>query len=110
MTPEQFLAKLAKQPEAPVYLFLGQEGYQRRICRETIIERVLPGDAKADGLTAVDLDETTLSAVVDDARSMSLFSSDRVIWVSSAELALPRRMTDAGEEEGQPGNSPDRRA
>lgn len=108
MTPEQFLAKLAKQPEAPVYLFLGQEGYQRRICRETIIERVLPGDAKADGLTAVDLDETTLSAVVDDARSMSLFSSDRVIWVSSAELALPRRMTDAGEEEGQPGNSPDR--
>lgn len=107
MTPEQFLAKLAKQGPAPAYLFLGQEGYQRRICRDTIIERVLPGDAKADGLTAVDLAEVTLRAVVDDARSMSLFSSNRVIWLSSAELALPRRITAAADEDGHRDNSPE---
>ncbi len=72
-----------------------------------MIERVLPGDAKADGLTAVDLDEITLRAVLDDARSMSLFSSDRVIWVSSAELALPRRMTAAADEEEHDETSPE---
>ena len=98
MTPEQLLAKLSKQAPAPAYLFLGQEGYQRRICRDAIIERVLPGDSRADGLTAIDLQETTLRAVLDDAKSMSLFSADRVIWVSSAELALPRRLTSASDD------------
>ena len=91
MTPEQFLAKLGKAPPAAAYLFLGQEGHQRRVCREALAARV-------EGFTHVDLDESTLSAVLDDARSLSLFSTERVIWVASAELALPRRMT-AGEEE-----------
>ena len=93
MNPEQFLARIAKQPLAPAYLFLGQEGYQRRVCKEALLERVLPGDAKTDGLTQSDLENTTLSDVLDDARSLSLFSADRVIWVCSAELALPRRVT-----------------
>ncbi|MBV8071549.1 MAG: DNA polymerase III subunit delta [Acidobacteriaceae bacterium] len=100
MSPEQFLAKLAKQPPAPAYLFLGQEGYQRAACKQALLDRVLPGDARSAGLTQTDLENTTLSAVLDDARSLSLFSSDRVIWVCGAELALPRRVTtnDNGEE------------
>ncbi len=99
MTPEQFLSKLAKQDPAPAYLFLGQEGYQRQVCKAALLERVLPGDAKADGLTAVDLYDTTLANVLDDARSMSLFSNERVIWVSSAELALPRRLTASSDDD-----------
>ncbi len=107
MTPEQFLAKSVKQGPAPAYLFLGQEGYHRRMCRDAIIERVLPGDAKGDGLTVVDLDEIGLRTVIDDAKSMSLFSNDRVIWVSSAELALPRRITAAADEKEGGENSPE---
>ncbi|HEX4167125.1 MAG TPA: hypothetical protein VHZ55_16800, partial [Bryobacteraceae bacterium] len=99
MTPEQFIAKLNKQAPAPVYLFLGQEGYQRRLCKEALVERVLPKEARAEGLTSIDLDDTTLTAVLDDARSMSLFASERVIWISSAETALPRRLSAASEEE-----------
>jgi DNA polymerase-3 subunit delta len=99
MTPEQFLARISKQAPAPAYLFLGQEGYQRRICKDALLERVLPGNARLDGLTALDLESTSLSAVLDDARSMSLFSADRVIWVSSAELALPRRIVSQDDNE-----------
>jgi DNA polymerase III subunit delta len=84
---------------APAYLFLGQEGYQRRLCKDALLERMLPGAAKGDGLTRVDLEDTVLSAVLDDARSLSLFSSDRIIWVGSAELALPRRLAAAGDGE-----------
>ena len=40
MTPEQFLAKITKLPLSPAYLFLGQEGYQRRLCREALVDRI----------------------------------------------------------------------
>ena len=100
MLPEQFLARLAKQPPAPAYLFLGPEGYQRRLCRESLLERVLPPDSRSDGFSQCDLEDRTLSDVLDDARSLSLFASERVIWISSAELALPRRLTAASEDDG----------
>ena len=98
MTPEQFLSKIAKQPPASAYLFLGQEGYQRRTCKNALIDRVLPGDLRASGLTQVDLEKTRLNEVLDDARSLSLFAQERVIWVCSAELALPRKLGPATEE------------
>jgi DNA polymerase-3 subunit delta len=98
MTPEQFLARLDKNHPAPAYLFLGQEGYQRRICKDALIQRVSPGNENG-GFTHIDLESASLSQVLDDARSLSLFSSDRLIWISSAELALPRRISIDEEEE-----------
>ena len=94
LTPDQFLAQIAKQAASPAYLFLGQEGYQRRLCKNALLDRILPGDLRSDGLTQTDLESTTLPQILGDARSLSLFASDRVIWICSAELALPRRLTE----------------
>ncbi len=104
MNPDQFVARIAKQTPAPAYLFIGQEGYQRRTCKQALLDRVLPGDARRDGLTQIDLENTTLAEVLDDARSLSLFSNERVIWVCSAEVALPRRLP-SDEEAGEAGVS-----
>lgn len=93
LTPEQFLVRIAKQPLAPAYLFLGSEGYYRRICKDALLARALPGDARVGGLSQIDLENSTLRQVLDDARSLSLFSSERVLWICSAELALPRRLS-----------------
>ena len=98
MTPEQFLQRIQKHPLAAAYLFLGPEPHQRDACRRALIERALPPDEMENGLTRHDLDDTTLAAVLDDARSFSLFASRRVIWVSGAESALPRRLTETAEE------------
>jgi DNA polymerase-3 subunit delta len=98
VTPEQFLSRIVKQAPAPAYLFLGQEGHQRRACKNALLDRVLPGDLRAGGLTQIDLENTKFSEVLDNARSLSLFSSDRIIWVCSAELALPRRLSSRGDE------------
>lgn len=98
MSPEQFLARIPKQPPAPAYLFLGQESYHRRACKTALLDRVLPGDLRTEGLTQIDLENTKLPEVLDDARSLSLFSSDRIIWITSAELALPRRLTSGSDE------------
>lgn len=94
LTPEQFLARIAKQPPSPAYLFLGQEAYQRRLCKNALLDRMLPGELRQDGYTHTDLESARLSEALDDARSLSLFAADRVIWIASAELALPRRITE----------------
>lgn len=103
MTPEQFISQIARNP-APAYLFLGPDGYQRRLCRQALIARVLPGGDLENGMTRHDLDEVSLEEVVDDARSLSLFATNRLIWASAAEGALPRgRAVAADSDDGEPG-------
>jgi DNA polymerase III subunit delta len=90
LSPEQFLQRLTKAPPAPVYLFLGPEVYQLSACRRALVDKVLAPEDRENGLSRHDLEETTLASVLDDARSLSLFAPNRVVWVSGAETALPR--------------------
>ena len=89
MTPAQAAARLKKGEIAPAYLFLGPEAYERRRLREAILDAALPGD-RENSITRYDLGEVELAQVLDDARSLSLFASERVIFVAAAEAALPR--------------------
>ena len=98
MSPDQFLERLRKSPVAPAYLFLGPEIYQRGRCRRALIERMLTPDDRENGLTQLDLEVTTLAAVLDDARSLSLFAPNRLIWISGAESVLPRGKSAAAED------------
>ncbi len=102
MQPRDLFAALDRGKVAPVYLFVGPDYYSRREAREAIIERVLGGDNRDRGLVRLDLEESSLAAVLDDAASLSLFAQDRVLWVSNAEAALPKRLT-AKEEDDGPG-------
>jgi len=90
LTPEQFLARLAKNGPEPAYLFLGPEAYQRERCRKALIEAALAAEDRDNGLSRHELDQMPLAAAVDDARSLSLFAPRRVIWLGRAEAALPR--------------------
>lgn len=93
MTPEQFLAKLAKNGPEPAYLFLGPEAFERTRCRRALLDAVLPdkeNGERENGFTRHDLDRTPLAAALDDARALSLFASRRVIWLAAAEAAVPR--------------------
>jgi DNA polymerase-3 subunit delta len=99
MTPDQFLAKLKRDGPEPAYLFLGSESYERDRCRRALIEAALPPDSREEGFSRHELDQTPLAAAIDDASSMSLFASQRIIWLGSAEAAVPRARASAGEEE-----------
>ena len=105
MTPAQFLARVKRKEIPPVCLFLGQESYNRKRCREALV-------AAAQGIEAeqYDASETTLAAIVDDARAMSLFATERLIFVIGAETAMPRTgrgaASDEEEDEGSSGGSP----
>jgi DNA polymerase-3 subunit delta len=98
MTPAQFLARVKRREIAPAYLFLGAEVYQGRRCREALLEAVLGPAGRENGLAQYDLTESSLSQVVDDARSLSLFAAERVILVNNPEAALPRQKSDDDED------------
>ena len=107
MTPAQFLARMKKREIAPAYLFVGPEFYQRRICREALLRAAL-GDADRDSaVTRYDLTQATLTEVIDNARALSLFASDRVILVTGAEGVLPKgkAAVEDPEEDGGTGGS-----
>ena len=97
MSPDIFLGRIARQAPAPVYLFLGPEIWSRDRCRRALIAKTLGDGDPEQGISRHDLDSVSLAEVLDDARSFSLFAPDRVIWVSSAESALPRGRATADE-------------
>jgi DNA polymerase III subunit delta len=95
MTPAQFQARVKKGAIPPATLLLGPEAYERRRIKDALL-RTVPADA----VSQHDLGDLTLSEVLDDARSLSLFASERLIWVVNAELALPRGRAAAEDDEG----------
>lgn len=104
MTPAQLLSRLKKGSAPPVLLLLGPEAFQRSQIKRTLIAAVPEGAVAEHDLTQVSLAE-----VLDDARSLSLFAADRLIWVTNAEAALPKGRAAASEEEtdGEAGGSAD---
>lgn len=99
MSPEQFLQRMHKSSPAAVYLFLGSELYQLGVCRQALLEKMLAPEDRENGWTQHDLETSTLAAVIDDARSLSLFAPRRVVWVSGAEAVLPRGRASASQED-----------
>jgi DNA polymerase III subunit delta len=93
MTPAQFLARAKRNDIPPVCLFLGQESYNRKRCRAALAAESEQYDAA----------ETSLAAIIDDARAMSLFVSERVILVTGAEALMPRTFRDEPDESGTAG-------
>ena len=90
MTPDDLITQLKANKIAPAYLFLGPDAWHRDECRKVLIEKALPAADREHGSIRLDLDEVSLTDVLDDACSYSLFANTRLIWVSSAEGALPR--------------------
>jgi len=100
MTPAQFLARVKRNEIPPVCLFLGLEGYNRRRCREAIVAARAAVEAEH-----FDAAETPLAAIIDDARAMSLFANERLMFVKGAEAAMPRSSRSAAAADEDDGDS-----
>lgn len=102
MTPAQLIARVKKNAAPPAALLLGPEAYERRRIKEAMAAQHPP-----DAITQHDLAESTLAEVIDDARSLSLFASERLIWVVNAEAVLPRGRAAAAEDDDGEGGAGD---
>ena len=100
MTPAQFQARIGKAALPPATLLLGPEAYERRRIKETLLAAFPEGS-----VTQHDLSEVSIAEILDDARALSLFSTERLIWVVNAELALPRGRTATTDDDAE-GDAP----
>lgn len=99
MTAAQLIARAKKNAPPPAVLLLGPEAYERRRIKEALTAAYAP-----DAVAQHDLAEVSLAEALDDARSLSLFASDRLIWIVNAEAALPRGRAAAEEDDGEGGS------
>lgn len=107
MTPDQFLRELERKAPPALLLFAGPEDCLRRKCRQALLAKCLSEEERDQGYVRHDLEEAALGEVLDDARSFSLFAPRRLIWVSSAEAALPRGRGSDEEDAGAKGGAPE---
>ena len=75
-------------------LLLGPEAYERRRIKEAH-----DGSVPRSAVAQHDLAEMTLAEVLDDARALSLFASERLIWVVNAEARAAQRLQGAAEDD-----------
>jgi DNA polymerase-3 subunit delta len=85
LTAAQLVARAKKRELPGAILLLGPEAYERRRIKEAMTAAFAEG-----AVTQFDLAEMPLAAIVDDARALSLFAAERLIWVVNAEAALPK--------------------
>ena len=102
MTTGQLIARAKKGAPPPAVLLLGPEAYERRRVKEALTAGYAP-----DAIAQHDLTELTLAEALDDARSLSLFASERLIWVVNGEAALPKGKAAAAEDDDGEGGSGD---
>lgn len=102
MTAQQLISQAAKGAAPAATLLIGPEAYERRRIKQALLAAFPEG-----AITSHDLSEISLAEALDDARSLSLFASERLIWIVNAEAALPRgkAIADEAEEEGGTGDA-----
>lgn len=91
MKPKAFLRALqGGEKPAPGVLLLGPEIFFRDRCRKALKEAVLGPDADESAIVDIDLKDQSVTRLLDETRSLSLFATSRLIIGRNAEGALPR--------------------
>ena len=96
MKPKAFTKSIQDGKTEAGYLFLGNETFFRDRCRQALKKAVIGDDAEA--FVEIDLKKESLTRLWDETRSLSLFSTARLIVGINAEAVLPRARSAAADE------------
>ena len=78
---DRFVADMKSRKLAPGYVFVGDEVFFRKKCREAILQHLVPDDVRELSLYDMDLAETDLREVLDRARTPSLMAPFQVFFI-----------------------------
>ena len=78
---DRFVADVKARKVAPGYVFIGDEAFFRKRCRDAILQHLVPADVRELSLYDMDLAEVELQQVLDKARTPSLMSPFQVFFI-----------------------------
>ena len=92
---ERFVEEVSTRRLKPGYLFIGDEGFFRRNCRDAILEHLVPEGMRQFSLYDFDLESTSLIEILDRARTPSFMAPFQVFFVRGVKALYGRGKHDA---------------
>jgi DNA polymerase III subunit delta len=87
---DRFVSEVEARRLRPVYVFVGDEAFFRKRCRDAILQSLVPNDLREFSLYEFDLAETDLAEVLDRARTPSLMAPFQVFFVRGVKNLFGR--------------------
>ena len=87
---DRFVADVQARKLRPAYVFVGDEVFFRKRCREAIIEHLVPADLRDFSLFEFDLAETSVGEILDRARTPSLMAPFQVFFIRGVKTLFGR--------------------
>ncbi len=87
---DRFVADVKARKLSPGYVFIGDEAFFRKRCRDAILQHLVPADVRELSLYDMDLADVDLHQVLDQARTPSLMSPFQVFFVRGVKSLYSR--------------------
>src|SRR5689334_10515785 len=91
---DRFVSEVEARKLRPVYVFVGDEVFFRKRCREAILKHLVPNEIRDFSFFEFDLSETDLAEVLDRARTPSLMAPFQVFFVRGVKNLFGRGSND----------------
>src|SRR5207237_223060 len=91
---DRFVSEVQARKLRPAYVFVGDEVFFRKRCREAILQHLVPADLRDFSLFDFDLGDTDLAEVLDRARTPSLMAPFQVFFVRGLKNLFGRGSND----------------
>jgi len=92
---ERFVQDVSSHKLKPGYVFIGDEGFFRRTCRDAILEHLIPEGMREFSFYEFDLDSAGIVEILDRARTPSLMANFQVLFVRGVKSLYGRGKHDA---------------
>jgi len=87
---DRFVSEVEARKLRPAYVFVGDEVFFRKRCREAILEHLVPPELRDFSLFEFDLGEAGLAEVLDRARTPSLMAPFQVFFIRGVKNLFGR--------------------
>ncbi|HYA25280.1 MAG TPA: DNA polymerase III subunit delta, partial [Terriglobales bacterium] len=87
---DRFVSEVQARKLRPAYVFVGDEVFFRKRCREAILEHLVPSDLRDFSLFEYDLAGTDLAEILDRARTPSLMAPFQVFFIRGVKSLFGR--------------------
>ncbi len=91
----KFVDAVEQRKLAPGYVFLGDEAFFRKRCREAVLRHLIPAGMREFSFYEFDLEQTEIADVLDRARTPSLMAPFQVFFIRGVKALYGRGKHDA---------------